>query len=168
MNNGFRLYRRGLQILYIMRKIYINNKSGENAPEGFTAYVAVDDIQFMTVEELMDATCPFIDKDEQTCEDCKLRNKCGRDAENAQYAQSLLVGEIRHEAEVGAKEAEVGDEEAQTLSVMSDEELREVYCAHYKETHSCLYCSHGSQCDTIIDNMREAQRALLDKLRVKS
>lgn len=147
-----------------MRKIYINNKSGENAPEGFTAYVAVDDIQFMTVEELMDATCPFIDKDEQTCEDCKLRNKCGRDAENAQYAQSLLVGELRHEAEVGAKEAEEGDEEAQTLSVMSDEELRAIHCAHYKMNHSCLYCTHGSQCDTIIDNMREAQRAMLKRI----
>lgn len=143
-----------------MRKIYINNKSGDNAPEGFTAYVAVDDIQFMTVEELMDATCPFIDTDHD-CEKCSVRNKCGRDAENAQYAQSLLVGELRHEAEEGAKEAE-------PLDVMSDEELREVYCAHYKETHSCLYCTHGSQCDTIIDNMREAQRALLDKLRVKS
>ena len=149
-----------------MRKIYINNKSGEKVPEGYpnsTAYVAVDDIQFMTVEELMDATCPFIDTDHD-CEKCSVRTKCGRDAENAQYAQSLLVGELRHEAEVGAKEAEVGDEEAQTLSVMSDEELREVYCVHYRMNHSCLYCTHGAQCDTIIDNMREAQRAMLQRI----
>lgn len=152
-----------------MRKIYINNKSGEKVPEGYqncTVYVAVEDIQIMTVKELMEETCPYIDIVGRKCETCSVRNKCGRDAENAQYAQSLLAGAIRREAETESQEAE--SQEAEPLRVMSDEELREVYCAHYKYNHSCLYCSKGSQCDTIIDNMRAAQRAMLDKLRVKS
>lgn len=39
--------------------------------------------------------------------------------------------------------------------------MRKIY---FKAHHSCLYCSHGSQCENIIAKMREAQQAMLKRI----
>lgn len=130
-----------------MRKVYIDN----------TPYIATDDIQFMSVEQLMLSAC-HRDKD-KGCDACSLHNKCHREGTNMQFGQALMLGAIHKEIE--------DDRERCHLDVMTDEQLKEIYCGHYKQQHDCLYCSNTAACNKVIGLMREAQQAIFDPQKEK-